>query len=95
MAKVYAVINQKGGVGKTTTVFNMAAEIANTGKKVLVMDMDPQGSLTTSMGFVSPDIENTIGRIFEKIIRREPIPDMKEYILSRGNIDLIPSNLTL
>lgn len=95
MGQVYAVINQKGGVGKTTTVFNMAAELANNDKKVLVMDMDPQGSLTTSMGFVSSDIENTIGKVFETLIRREPMPDLGSYIISRGKLDLIPSNLTL
>ncbi len=95
MGKVFAVINQKGGVGKTTTVFNMAAEIANNGNKVLVMDMDSQGSLTTSMGFVSSDIENTIGKVFETLIRREPMPNLQEYIISRDNVDLIPSNLTL
>lgn len=95
MSKVYAIINQKGGVAKTTTVLNTASEIANQGKKVLVMDMDPQGSLTTSMGYVPPDIENTIGKIFETLIRREPMPDLKEFILPRGSVDLIPSNLTL
>lgn len=95
MGKVYAVINQKGGVGKTTTVFNMAAEIANRGNKVLVMDMDPQGSLTTSMGFIPHELENTIGGIFGALIRREPMPNLESYIVSRGSIDLIPANLTL
>ncbi|MFV0518570.1 MAG: ParA family protein [Aminipila sp.] len=104
MCKVFAVINQKGGVGKTTTTFNMGAEIANKGNKVLLMDMDPQGSLTTSMGFIAYDIENTIGKVFEYIIRSERASNIRrgetgvninDYILTRDNLDLIPSNLTL
>ena len=92
---VYAIINQKGGVGKTTTAFNLATELANQGKKVLCMDMDPQGNLTTAMGFKASEIDNNIGKIFELLIKREPMPILKDYILSRGNVDLIGSNLTL
>ncbi len=92
---VFAIINQKGGVGKTTTAFNMATELANQGKKVLCMDMDPQGNLTTAMGFKSSEIENNIGKIFQILIRREPMPDLDDYILSRGKVHLIGSNLTL
>lgn len=95
MAKVYAVINQKGGVGKTTTTFNMGAEIANQGYKVLLMDMDPQGSLTISMGFDAPMIEKTISGLFEAVIRREPLPEISDYILKRENLELVPSNLSL
>lgn len=95
MAKVYAIINQKGGVGKTTTAFNMGAEIANKGYKVLLMDMDPQGSLTISMGFDAPNVEKTISDLFEAVIRRVAFPEMADYILKRGNLDLIPANLSL
>ncbi|WP_324825106.1 ParA family protein [Sinanaerobacter sp. ZZT-01] len=95
MGKVYAIINQKGGVGKTTTVFNMAAEMAEQGKKVLTIDMDPQGSLTTSMGQVPSELEYTIGDLFMELIDRKPLPDIKDYILSRGKVEYIPANLAL
>ena len=60
MGKVVAVFNQKGGVGKTTTNVNLSAGIGQLGKKVLVLDMDPQGNTTSGYGINKNEIESTI-----------------------------------
>ena len=94
--EVIAIANQKGGVGKTTTTFNLEVALAHAGKRILLVDSDPQGDLTTYMGIHDPDnIPVTLSTLMERSIKDEDI-NSKEAILKHDEgIDLIPSNLEL
>ena len=96
ICEVVAIANQKGGVGKTTTTFNLGVALAHAGKRVLLVDSDPQGDLTTYMGIHDPDnIPVTLSTLMERSIKDEDI-NSKEAILKHDEgIDLIPSNLEL
>ena len=91
MAKVVSFSNQKGGVGKTTSCVNLSAQIANKGKKVLMIDMDPQGNATSGLGLQKSKIKNTI---YEVIIGK---CDIKDAIIKTRfkNLSVIPSNIAL
>ena len=95
MAEIITVANRKGGVGKTTTTLNLAYSIKELGKKVLVIDLDPQANLTRCFDVENPENIKTIGHLLMAELEEEENYSVKDYVISYDEIDLIPSSIYL
>lgn len=89
LQRVIAIVNQKGGVGKTTTTINLAGGLSLLGKKVLVIDLDPQGNLSQSLGIQAEQLENTIYEVLREV------STLEEATFKHEKIDVIPANIGL
>lgn len=96
MSKIIAICNQKGGVGKTVTTVNLGIGLARQGKRVLLVDVDAQGSLTASLGYQHPDqLEETLSTVLGKVIEDKPLLPGEGIIHHEEGVDLLPANIDL
>lgn len=95
-ATIMAIVNQKGGTGKTTTCENLGVGLAMEGKKVLVVDTDPQASLTISLGYPIPDkLSLTLSDMMQKVMMEEPVVPGEGILHHQEDVDLMPANIEL
>ncbi|SCW79451.1 chromosome partitioning protein [Lachnospiraceae bacterium C10] len=92
MGKIIAIANQKGGVGKTTTSINLSACLAELGKKVLVIDLDPQGNTTSGLGIDKDELDNTV---YELMLDECSIKESIVSVEGLEHLKVIPSNVNL
>lgn len=96
MCKVITVSNQKGGTAKTTSCVNLGIGLASAGKRVLLIDTDPQGSLSISLGYPEPDeMENTLATLMMNIVNDEEFCLADVLIHHEEGVDILPSNIEL
>ncbi len=95
-AKTMAICNQKGGVGKTVTTVSLGIGLARAGTKVLLVDVDAQGSLIASLGYQRPDqMKDTLAEMLGRIIEDEPVSPGEGILHQAEGVDLIPANIEL
>ncbi len=95
-ATVMAVVNQKGGTGKTTTCENLGIGLTREGKRVLLIDTDPQGSLTIALGHFRPDdLPVTLTDLMAKVMQDQPLAPKEGILQHEEGIELVPANITL